>query len=74
MSSFYRDEFLAPSPTLKLEYHLLSGVRYCLFNILAATHHPGSRFSILHLSMRHAVVTGNRLSWEKQTALLTTLQ
>jgi hypothetical protein len=36
---FYGEEFLAPRPTPKLEDHLLSAVRDCLFNIFAATLH-----------------------------------
>jgi len=35
---FYREELLAPRPTLKLEDHPLSAVRDCLFNLFAATH------------------------------------
>jgi hypothetical protein len=34
---FYGEELLAPRPTPKLEDHLLSAVRDCLFNIFAAT-------------------------------------
>jgi hypothetical protein len=33
----YGEEFLAPSPTPKLEDHPLSAVRNCLFSIFAAT-------------------------------------
>jgi hypothetical protein len=36
---FYGEELLAPRPTPKLEYHSLSAVRDCLFNIFAATPH-----------------------------------
>jgi hypothetical protein len=36
---FYSEELLAPRPTHKLEDHPLSAVRYCLFNIFAATLH-----------------------------------
>jgi len=35
--SFYGEEFLAPRPTPKLEYHPLSAVRDCLFNIFTNT-------------------------------------
>ena len=40
---FYGEELLAPRPTPKLEYHPLSAVHDCLFNIFAATLHIGSR-------------------------------
>ena len=33
------EELLAPSPTPKLDDHLLSAVRGCLFNTFAATLH-----------------------------------
>jgi hypothetical protein len=33
------EEVLAPRPTLKVEHHLLSVVRECLFSIFAATLH-----------------------------------
>jgi hypothetical protein len=36
---FYGEELLAPRPTPKLEDHILSVVRDCLFNIFAATLH-----------------------------------
>ena len=39
MVSFYGDELLSPHPTTKLEDHLSSAVRDCLFSILAATLH-----------------------------------
>jgi len=39
MSFFNDEEFLAPHPTLKLENHPLSFVRYCLFNTFTATLH-----------------------------------
>jgi hypothetical protein len=59
---FYCEELLAPCPTPKPEEHPLSAVRYCLFNILAATLHTGGRSSIRNLRTRHAVVTGTHLS------------
>jgi hypothetical protein len=37
--SFNGEELSAPRPTLKLEDHSLSAVRYYLFNIFAATFH-----------------------------------
>jgi hypothetical protein len=59
---FYSDELLAPHPTPKLEDHLLSAVRDCLFNIAAAILHIGGLSSIRNLRTRHAVVTGTHLS------------
>ena len=55
---FHGEQLLAPRPTPKLEYHPLSAVRDCLFNLFAATLHFGGRFSIRNLRTRHAVVTG----------------
>jgi hypothetical protein len=46
-ASFYGEEFSAPLPTLKLEDHRLSAVRYCLFNIFTATLHIGGRSSMI---------------------------
>ena len=63
MMRFYSEELLAPRPTPKLEDHLLSAVRNCLFHIFAATLHIGGRSSIHNLRTRHAVVTGTHLSW-----------
>jgi hypothetical protein len=60
--SFYGEELSAPHPTPKLEYHSLSAVRDCLFNIVAATLHIGGRSSIRNMRTRHAVVTGTHLS------------
>jgi len=54
---FYRERFLAPRPTPKLEDHPSSAVHDSLFNIFAATLHIGGRSSIRNLRMRHAVVT-----------------
>jgi len=62
-ASFYSEVLLASRPTPKLEDHLVSAVRDCLFNILAATLHIGGRSSICNLRTRHAVVTGTHLSW-----------
>jgi hypothetical protein len=61
---FHSEELLAPRPTPKLEEHLTSAVRDCLFNIFAATLHIGDRSSIRNLRTRHAVVTGTHLSME----------
>ena len=60
--SFYDEELLATPSALKLEDHLLSAVRDCLFNLFAATLHIGGRSSIRNLRTRRAVVTGNHLS------------
>ena len=56
MVIFYGEELLAPRPNPKLEDHLFSTVRDCLFNIFAATFHICRPF--LHPQTRHAVVTG----------------
>jgi len=64
--SFYGGALLAPHPTPKLENHLFSAVRDCLFNIFAAILHIGGRSPIRNLRTRHAVVTGTQLSWERQ--------
>jgi hypothetical protein len=58
----YAEEFLAPRPTPKLEDHLLSVIRYWLFNIFAATLFIEGRSSIRNLRTRHAVVTETHLS------------
>ena len=58
---FSGEKFLAPCPTPKLEDHLLSAVRDCVLNILAATLHTGGRTSIRNLRTCHAVVTGTHL-------------
>ena len=62
-TSFYGEELLALRPTLKLADHPLSSLRYCLFNIFAATLHIGGRSSIRNLRTSHAGVTGAHLSW-----------
>ena len=61
-ATFYGEELLAPRPTPKLEYHLLSAVRDCLSNIFAATLHIAGRSPIRNLRTHHAVVTGTHLS------------
>jgi hypothetical protein len=60
---FYGADFLEPRPTTKLEEHLSSAVRDCLFNIFAANLHSGGRSSIRNLRTRHSVVTGTHLYW-----------
>ena len=59
---FHGEALLAPRPTPKLEDHLLSDARDCLFNLFAATLHIRGRSSIRNLRTRHAVVTGTHLS------------
>ena len=46
-ASCYGEKFSAPRPTAKLEDHLLSAVRDCLFNIFVATLHIGDRSSMI---------------------------
>ena len=60
---FYGEELFAPRQTPKLEYHPLSAVCVCLFNIFAGTLPIGGRSSIHNLRTRHAVVTGTHSSW-----------
>jgi len=43
---FHREELLAPRPIPKLEYHPLSALRDCLFNIFPTTIHIVGRSSI----------------------------
>jgi hypothetical protein len=57
-SFFYGEELLALRPPPKLEDHLLSAVRECLFDVFAATLHTEGRSSLRNLRTRHAVVTG----------------
>ena len=63
-ANFYDEEMSAPRPTPKLEDHLLSAVRDCLFNIFTTTLHIEGRPSIRNLRTGHAVVTGTHLSRE----------
>ena len=58
---FHGEALLAPRPSPKLEDHPSSAVRYCLFNIFAATLLIGGHSSIRNLRTRHAVVTGTHL-------------
>jgi hypothetical protein len=60
---FLRRGVVSTSPNPKLEDHVLSAVRDCLFNIFAATLHTGDRSSIRNLRTRQAVVTGTHL-WD----------
>ena len=55
---FYGEELLAPRPTPKLEDHLLSAVRDCLFNTFAATLHVWRPF--LHSQSEDAPHRGDR--------------
>ena len=61
-TNVFGEELLAPRTTPKLEDHLLSAVRDCLFDIFAATLHFGGRSSIRIPKTRHTVVTGTDLS------------
>jgi len=56
--SFYREGFLAPRPTPKLEDHPSLAVHDCLFNLLAAALLIGGRSRIRNLRTHHAVMTG----------------
>jgi hypothetical protein len=62
MIRFYSEELLAPRPNYKMKDHLLSAVRDCLFNVLAATLRIRGRSSIRNLRTRYAVATGTHLS------------
>jgi len=62
MTRFYGEQFIAPSPTPKLEGQTLSAVRDCLCNIFATSLHNGGRSSSSNLRTRHAVVTGTHSS------------
>jgi len=63
MVNVYGEEVLAPRPTPKLEYHPLSAVRDCLFNIFSQLPSiyecPSSNRKI---RTRHPVATGTHLS------------
>jgi hypothetical protein len=59
---FHGEALLAVRPTPKLEDHILSAVRDCLFNLFAATLHIGGPSSIRNLRTCRAVVTGIHLS------------
>jgi len=61
MICFYGEELLANRPTPKLEDHLVSVIRDCLFTIFAATLYTGGRSSIRNLRPRPVMVTGNHL-------------
>ena len=63
MKHFNGDELFKPHPNPKLEYHPLSAVRYCLFNIYTATLPIGDHSSIFNLRTCHNVLTGTDLSW-----------
>jgi hypothetical protein len=56
--NFYGEELLAPRPTPKLDYHPLSAVRDCLFNVFAATLHTWRPF--LHPQPENAPCRGDR--------------
>ena len=56
MLCFYGEELFATHPSPKLEYHCLSAVSNCLFNIFAATLHIEDCSSIHNLSTCNALV------------------
>jgi len=58
---FYREGFLAPRSTPKLEDHSSSAARDCLFNLSANNLLIGRRSSIRNLRTGRAVVTGTPL-------------
>jgi hypothetical protein len=64
---FDGEDLLAPRQNHKLEYHPLSAVGDCFFNIFAATLHIEGRSSNRKPRTRYAVVTGTRLSRYEQT-------
>jgi hypothetical protein len=55
---FYGEELLAPRPISKLEDHPFSAVRYCLFNVFAATLHIRGPF--LHPKPEDAPSRGDK--------------
>ena len=61
-ASFDGEESLAPRQKQKMEYHPLSAVGVCFFNIFAASLHTGARFSNRNLRTRRDVVTRKHLS------------
>jgi hypothetical protein len=63
MIGFYGEELFAHHQNPKLDYHPLSTVHDCLFNIFKATLHIGVHSSIRSLSTCHAMVSGFQLSW-----------
>jgi len=67
--SFCGEELSEPRPTLKLEDHPLSAVRYYLFNIFAATLHIRGHSSIRNQRTRHDTVKRSHLSWVWTTLL-----
>ena len=58
----YGEELSAPRLTPKLEDHLLSALRDCLFNIFATNFHTGGHSSICNMRTRHVMVTGTHFS------------
>jgi hypothetical protein len=60
--SFYGEEVLAPPTNHKLEDHLLSAVRDCLFNTFTSTLHIGARSCNRNVKSHHAMVTEAQLS------------
>jgi hypothetical protein len=63
---FYSEALLVPRPTPKLEYHPLSDVRNCLFNILAATIHTGGRSSIRNPKTMYIILCRSEVVYWKE--------
>jgi hypothetical protein len=62
-ASICGEVLLVRRPNAKLKDRPLSAVRGCLFNIIVATFHIGSRSSIRNLRTRRAVLIRTHLSW-----------
>jgi len=63
-ASFYGEELSTTRLTPKLEDHILSAVRDCLFNAFEGTLYIGGRSSIRNLRTRKGVVTRTPLIME----------
>jgi hypothetical protein len=63
MIHFYGEELFAHHQNPKLDFHPLSGIHQCLFNIFKATLHIGVGSSICNLSTCNAVESCFQLSW-----------
>jgi hypothetical protein len=61
MRGFHGEELLVPRPNPKLEDHLLSAARYCLFIIFTATLHILGCSPNRNPRTRHAVLPGTHL-------------
>jgi hypothetical protein len=61
-AGFYGEELLAPRQKHKIEYHPLSAVGVCFFQLFAAVRHIGGRSSNRNSRKRHVVVTKTHFS------------